>query len=438
MKTISRYFCFLVILFIASTSFTSCQKHPPTVKTVSAVANTSTAIAAAGQVTDDGDADVFSYGICLSTNSLPTISDTKKECSSTYSNSPSNFKAVFNDLGMNTTYYLRAYAINSEGIAYGEAISVKMSAAPNVKNVSVSLIKMTEATLNATINPNNTNSENWFEYGILGQTTKKVLAASLTGSSDALVNVKVNDLVPGKTYSFVAKSKNESGETSSDVVTFETFAVSDYDGNLYHTVTIGTQTWLRENLKATHYLNGDPIPNVTSLAAWGSLTTGAYTYYDNDPKIGEVYGALYNWYVGADPRGLVAGYHTPIDLEFLALAIFLDENDNSPSSNLSGLMMMEDGDSHWDSHWYTNLVATNASGFTALPNGNINTSPQAGGISQAGCVFMGLQKVATSWGSSSDGDLGYSVYIESPSCGFYYNGYVGKREGYGLRLLKNN
>ena len=58
--------------------------------------------------------------------------------------------------------------------------------------------------------------------------------------------------------------------------------VTDIDGNVYQTVRIGTQVWMAENLKVTHYRNGDPIPNVSANAAWSGLTTGAYCEYNND------------------------------------------------------------------------------------------------------------------------------------------------------------
>ncbi len=51
--------------------------------------------------------------------------------------------------------------------------------------------------------------------------------------------------------------------------------VTDYDGNVYHTIVIGSQVWLGENMKVTHYNNGDPIVQVTGLSEWGNLVTGA-------------------------------------------------------------------------------------------------------------------------------------------------------------------
>ncbi len=76
------------------------------------------------------------------------------------------------------------------------------------------------------------------------------------------------------------------------------------DGEIYKTVTIGTQTWMAENLKATKYNDGSPIPNVTDNNAWGNLTTGAYCNYKNDAAIGTKYGKLYNWYAATSSKNL--------------------------------------------------------------------------------------------------------------------------------------
>lgn len=58
--------------------------------------------------------------------------------------------------------------------------------------------------------------------------------------------------------------------------------MTDNDGNIYPTVTIGTQVWMAANLKTTKYRTGDAIPEVTDNAAWAALTTGALCAYNND------------------------------------------------------------------------------------------------------------------------------------------------------------
>ena len=97
----------------------------------------------------------------------------------------------------------------------------------------------------------------------------------------------------------------------------------DCDGNVYETVQIGTQLWMKENLKATHYNNGDIIPNITNGGDWTNLTTGAYCDYNNSTSNAETYGRLYNWYAVDDSRGICPiDYHVPTNAEWTILTDF--------------------------------------------------------------------------------------------------------------------
>ena len=87
-----------------------------------------------------------------------------------------------------------------------------------------------------------------------------------------------------------------------------TSTISDFDGNVYETVSIGTQCWTKTNLEVTKYNNGDEIPDSTN-STWGTGgIIGARTGYDasvvslND-YVG-TFGYLYNWYAATDPRKL--------------------------------------------------------------------------------------------------------------------------------------
>jgi uncharacterized protein (TIGR02145 family) len=137
--------------------------------------------------------------------------------------------------------------------------------------------------------------------------------------------------------------------------------VTDIDGNVYNTIIIGTQVWMAENLKVTHYLNGDDIPVVTDNTGWFNLTTGALSSYNNDTNYSGIYGNLYNWYTVNDSRSIAPqGWHIPSDAEWDELINFLG------GENIAGGKMKETGTLHWDS---PNTGATNESGFTALPGG---------------------------------------------------------------------
>jgi len=137
--------------------------------------------------------------------------------------------------------------------------------------------------------------------------------------------------------------------------------VTDIDGNVYKTVKIGNQWWMAENLKVTHYRNGDKIPNVTDDADWSNLTNGAYCYYNYDVDNESVYGVLYNFFAVSDNRNIAPeGWHISTDTDWKKLTDYLG------GENAAGDKMKEVGTSHW---YVSNEGATNESGFTALPGG---------------------------------------------------------------------
>jgi uncharacterized protein (TIGR02145 family) len=142
---------------------------------------------------------------------------------------------------------------------------------------------------------------------------------------------------------------------------YEIGTVTDIDGNIYQAVKIGTQWWMAENIKVTHYRNGDAIPNVTDSTEWNNLVTGAYCNYDNDTNNAATYGHLYNWYAVNDSRNIAPeGWHVPSDAEWQTLIDYLGGDE------VGGGKMKETGTTHWSS---PNTGATNESGFSALPGG---------------------------------------------------------------------
>jgi uncharacterized protein (TIGR02145 family) len=139
--------------------------------------------------------------------------------------------------------------------------------------------------------------------------------------------------------------------------------VKDFDGNTYKTVVLGSQTWMAENLKTTHYQNGNAIPNVIDPKQWGKLTSGAYCTYNNCSAEGNDTSGifLYNWHTVVDSRKMCpVDYHVPTDAEWTTLINFLG------GDKVAGGKMKESGTTHWKT---PNNGATNESGLTVIPFG---------------------------------------------------------------------
>ena len=156
--------------------------------------------------------------------------------------------------------------------------------------------------------------------------------------------------------------------------------VKDYDGNFYKTVTIGTQVWMAENLKVTHYPNGDTIPLVTDNNAWGDLaddnTSDAYCYYNNNANNeADTYGALYtyaaaigdNWQRDNTANQGVCpdGWHLPTVAEWDALMNYLGTNSGSKLAGNAEL---------WQDGALVQSADFGTSGFSALPGGDRSAS----------------------------------------------------------------
>ena len=144
--------------------------------------------------------------------------------------------------------------------------------------------------------------------------------------------------------------------------------VIDYDGNYYNTVKIGDQIWMAENLKTTHYSDGEAILNVTDPLEWISLTTGAYCWFNNDDSLYKnTYGALYNWYAVSESSNLCpTGWHMPTEAEWTVLSLFIDPaamDSITEESLIAGSILKS------TTGWNNNGSGTDAFGFTALPGG---------------------------------------------------------------------
>jgi uncharacterized protein (TIGR02145 family) len=250
--------------------------------TTAASGITASSAISGGIVTNDGGNAVTQRGICYSTNPNPTTANSTTSNGSGLGAFTSNLEGLL----PNTTYYVRAYAINSAGTFYGNEIQLTSNA-----------INFPPAT---------------HACGI-----------------DNIHN-------PNTYYGYV----------------------SDIDGNVYKTVTIGNQEWMAENLKVTRYRNGDLIASNLNNNEWINATQGAWAFFNNNSTFDCPYGKLYNWYAIADSRHVCpTGWHEPSYAEWGTLTTFLSNNGGALKSTAI-------------QYWGTsNIGATNSSGFSGLPGG---------------------------------------------------------------------
>lgn len=201
--------------------------------------------------------------------------------------------------------------------------------------------------------------------------------------------------------------------------------VKDVEGNSYTTVTIGTQTWLVENLKTTKYNDGTDIPILTGDDDWEFTASGAYCWYENNVSNKSVYGALYNWYAANSGKLCPTGWHVPSKEEIETLA------DKFGGHALAGADLKEDGLSHWRE---PNTGATNSSGFTGLPGGT-RFIGDGGGVAFESITTYGNLWTTTPYPYGSYNHSYYAQLVFS-STGFG-TGSRPKATGFSVRCLKD-
>lgn len=200
--------------------------------------------------------------------------------------------------------------------------------------------------------------------------------------------------------------------------------VTDVQGNVYNTVVIGTQCWLKENLKVTKYNDNTSIPLVTLDASWSALTTPAYCWYsNNEAGYGNTYGVLYNWFaVNSSTNGgknvCPAGWHVPTSAEWAALI------DPLGGQYAAGGKLKETGTVNWQS---PNTGATNESGFTGRPGGYRDPSGPFSGIRIGGSFWASNEK---------DAEKGYFVYLYNESIYALITNNL-KKHGFSVRCIKD-
>jgi uncharacterized protein (TIGR02145 family) len=211
----------------------------------------------------------------------------------------------------------------------------------------------------------------------------------------------------------------------------EETTITDIDGNVYNTVKIGEQVWLKENLKVTKFNDGTPIPDISDITEWRHNDAPGYCWYDNDIKYKDPYGALYNWHAAGDRDDLCpTGWHVPGDEEWKELEMSLGMSREQADGTVwrgtdQGGKCKETGTEHWAE---PNKGATNESGLTILGTGRRFTSG----------LFGTMHQGSTYW-TSTQSSQSSAVYrhFASGNAGIGRNPAGEKKFGFPVRCVKD-
>jgi uncharacterized protein (TIGR02145 family) len=409
----------------------SCNKEVvvqvPILSTSEIVEITPTSAICGGNITNDGGAAITSRGVCWSTEQIPTLDDNFTRDGKGIGNFTSNLTG----LKPNTTYYVRAYAVNSKGTGYGVLINMfktqpPMTLLPELITAIVTEIKLNSARCAGYVSSDGGSSVT--DRGICwGKSATPTLSDSVfkCGQGTGDFSCYLNNLDPDARYYIRAYATNGNGTNYGEIKSFTTLPLSgqtitDIDGNVYHTLTVNTQVWMAENLKVSHYRDGTLIPADTDNENWRTLTTDACCDYDNNPENNKTYGKIYNWYA-TDSYHLLcpSGWHMPSEGDWKTLINYLG------GDSVAGGKLKEMGIAHWKN---PNMHATDEIGFKALPAGTRNSN---------GFLFLGY--MAEWWTSTSYNYSGYVYYSEIE----YISGSIkiniqGQGSGLSVRCIRDN
>jgi plastocyanin len=288
---------FLSILFGIISVYSGCKKSTtiPTL-TTSAISNiTFTTATSGGDITSDGGASVTGRGVCWNTSTGPTTSNSK----SSDSNGTGQFVSNITGLTAGMLYYVRAYATNSAGTAYGNEITFSSEAVQLATLSTTVASSITSSTANSGGNITDDGGSAVTARGVCyGLTANPTVAGSHTtdGTDKGSFVSNLTGLTPSTLYFVRAYATNSSGTAYGNQVSLTTLsstqgATSDVSiQNMSFvpnsvTVSVNTTVTWTNNDSVTHTVTSDTnLFTSGNIAPGGTfsftfVTAGTYNYH---------------------------------------------------------------------------------------------------------------------------------------------------------------
>ena len=417
----------LVSLLIVVGSFQSCKKPTVPELTTAAISEIGlTTAVSGGTVISDGGEAITAKGVCWSTSASPTIADSKTSDGTGIANFVSNIVG----LSEGTTYYVRAYATNDVGTAYGNELTFTTNQVTGAVLTTTTATNITSTTATAGGNITDAGGGSIIARGICwGTAPNPSITGNKTtdGTGTGTFTGNLTGLTDGTTYYYRAYATNSSGTTYGQEFSFIT-PLTDVEGNMYKTVVIGAKVWMAENLKVTKLNDNTDITYAPEAVDWIVLTGAGYCWYNNDPEFNKpIYGALYNWYAANNANICPTGWHAATDEEYNSMEVALglaqaDVNTWGWRGTDHGAKMKS------TTGWNAGENGTNTSGFTALP---------AGYRFYSDGLFNGQNSIGYWWTATEhDTDRGWYRRIDGNNTAVY-KASTDKRAGKSIRCVKN-
>ena len=326
---------------------------------------------------------------------------------------------------------------------------------PTVTTSSVANIAPTSATCGGNVSSNGGASVT--ERGVCWSTRRYPTiydAHKSIGNGPGSFNSNITQLAPSITYYVRAYATNQYGTVYGNEVSFTTTVnpngdehscsgtpiVTDVDGNVYNTVQIGGQCWMRENLRTTKYSDGTSLTYNSGNNT--SYSTGYWYYPNGDSQNKQTYGLLYNWKAvmhdesssNATPSGVQGicpdGWHLPSDAEWSQLADYV--------SGQSEYVCGNDNASIAKSLAFT-TGWLNSTETCSVGNDQSSNNSTHFGAMPAGClhdIFFNLGSAAHYWSATEQ--AAYVAYYRNvySHSGLVRTAYY-KYRGYSVRCLRD-